>query len=288
MIKIASVPNRRALGLGLFAALILLAAGINAQKIDPKKPKPIDPKNSQQIEPKQPNLTILPDFEVVDIEFTRYPGIFAKVRNNSPISFSGSVEMLLQLSGYGHVYSNRPFNLDLPANGQIVTIEMPCDVPAEQMRMEHFNAVGIVITMDPDNKIPELNEKNNYKSADFPYGITSIKLTLLPAEYQGNCSPAPQVKISARISFRCNLTVTENFKIVLENPRTGFRKEFRKSDYVITPNPGAWTITKEILLPSEIGTDMQHGKADLTLRVELIGIYKKMASNTATFTYRCL
>ncbi|MCU0236075.1 MAG: hypothetical protein MUC72_03210 [Acidobacteria bacterium] len=272
MIKIASMPNRRALCLGLFAALLLLAVGIHAQ----------------QFEPRKPNLTIKPDFEVVDIEFSATHRIFAKIRNNSPSPFSGNVEMGLQIAGYGLVYRTRPFSLNLPGNGQVVTMEMPCDVPAERMRMEHANAIGIVVGMDQDNKIPELNENNNTKHIEVPYGITSITLTLLPAEYQGNCSAATQVKISARIAFRCNLKVTEMFKIVLEHPSAGYRKEYRNPDFVVTPNPGTLTITKEILLPAEVAAAIQHGTSTVTLRVELFEPLKKMASNTATFTYRCL
>ena len=270
MIKTALMPSRRVLSLGLFAALILLASGIDAQ-----------------IGPKKPNLSILPDFEVVDIEFSATHHIFAKIRNNSPSSFSGNVDMGLQIAGYGLVYRTRPFNLILPGGGQVVTLEMPCDVPDERMRMDHANAIGIVVGMDQDNKIPELNETNNTKHIEVPYGITSITLTLLPAEYQGNCSAATQVKISARIAFRCNLKVTEMFKIVLEHPSAGYRKEYRNPDFVVTPNPGTLTITKEILLPAEVAAAIQHGMSTVTLRVELSEPLKKMASNTATFTYRC-
>ena len=76
--------------------------------------------------------------------------------------------MGLQFAGYGLVYRTRLFNLNLPARGQIVTVEMPCDVPGEQLRMEHANAVGIVVGMDADNKIPELNENNNSKHNEVP------------------------------------------------------------------------------------------------------------------------
>jgi len=242
---------------------------------------------AQQFVPRKPELSIRPDFEVVDIEFSATHHIFAKIRNNSPAPFSGSVEIGLQIAGYGLVYRNRLFNLNLPASGQIITMEMPCDVPDERMRMEHANAIGLVVAMDADNKIPELNENNNSKHIEVPYGITSITLTLLPAEYQGNCSAATQVKISARIAFRCNLKVTETFKIVLEHPSAGYRKEFRSPDFVVTPNPGTLTIPKEILLPSEVAATIQHGTSTVTLRVELAEPLKKMASNTATFTYRC-
>lgn len=280
MIKIASVPNRRALGLGLFAALILLAAGINAQKIDPKKP--------QTLELKKPNVSLLPDFEVIDIEFIAPSRILAKIRNNSPTAFSGKVEMGLQIAGYGLVYRDRLFNFDL-AGGQVVTMEMPCDVPAEKMRMDSRNAIGIFVGIDQNNKIPEVNENNNIKHIEVPYGITGITLTLLPSEYQGKCPPAPQVKVSARIAFRCNLKLTEQFMIVLENPKTGFRKEFQEADYFVTANPGTLTITKEILLSSMIGTEMGLMGGELTLRVELNDrTAKNVVSNKASFTYRCL
>jgi len=271
MIKIESMPNRRVLCLGLFLALLFLAAGIDAQQFVPKKP----------------DLSIRPDFEVVDIEFSSTHHIFAKIRNNSPAPFSGNVEIGLQIAGYGLVYRNRLFNLNLPASGQIITMEMPCDVPDEKMRMDHANAIGIMVGIDADNKIPELNENNNTKNMQFPYGITAITLTLLPAEYQGACSAATQVKISARIAFRCNLRVTESYKIVLEHPDAGYRKEYRSPEFIVTPNPGTLTIPREILLPGEVAAAIQHGTSRVTLRVELSEPLKKMASNTATFTYRC-
>lgn len=279
MIKIVPATFRRGLGFGLFLALTVMAAMINAQGITQKTP---------DLVPKKPDLSILPDFEVVDIEFSATHHIFAKIRNNSPAPFSGNVEMGLQIAGYGLVYRNRLFNLNLPASGQVVTVEMPCDVPGEQMRMEHANAVGIVVGMDADNKIPELNENNNSQNKQFPYGITRIVLTLQPNSYQGACSAATQVKISARIAFYCNLKVTERYKVVLEYPASGYRKEYRDQDFVVTPNPGTLTVNKEIVLPSDIAASIQHGTSNVSLRVELFEPLKNMASNSASFTYRCL
>ena len=77
----------RVLSLGLFVALVLLACGIDAR----------------QIEHKKPSLSMVPDFEVVDIEFNSTHHIFAKIRNNSSSPFSGNVEMALQIAGYGLV-----------------------------------------------------------------------------------------------------------------------------------------------------------------------------------------
>jgi len=269
---------RRSFTFVLFLALMIMAAVINAQTITQKKP---------DLAPKKPELSMRPDFEVVDIEFSVTHHIFAKIRNNSPAPFSGSVEMGLQIAGYGLVYRTRPFSLNLPASGQIITMEMPCDVPGEQLRMEHANAIGIVVAMDADNKIPELNENNNSKHIEVPFGIMGITLTLLPAEYQGACNAATQVKLTARIAFRCNLRVTESYKIVLEHPDAGYRKEYRNPEFVVTPNPGTLTITREILLPGEVAAAIQHGTSRVTLRVELAEPLKKMVSNTATFTYRC-
>ena len=96
-----------------------------------------------------------------------------------------------------------------------------------------------------------------------------------------------QNEISARIAFRCNLRVTESYKIVLEHPDTGYRKEFRNPEFVVTPNPGTLTINTEILLPSEVAAAIQHGTSRVALRAELSSPLKKMTSNTATFTYRC-
>ncbi len=270
---------RRSFTFVFFLIMMVMAAGINAQGISQKTP---------DLTFKKPSLSILPDFEVVDIEFNATHHIFAKIRNNSPSPFSGNVEMGLQIAGYGLVYRNRLFNLNLPAHGQVVTMEMPCDVPDEQMRMEHANAIGIVVAMDADNKIPELNENNNSKNKQFPYGITRIELTLLPNSYQGACSASTQVKIVARIAFYCNLKVTERYKVVLEYPAIGYRKEYRDQDFVVTPSPGTRTVSEELTLPSDIAAAIQHGTGNLTLRVELFEPLKNMVSNTATFTYRCL
>jgi hypothetical protein len=213
--------------------------------------------------------------------------IIAKIRNNSPSPFLGNVEMSLQFSGYGLVYRNRVFNLNLPAKGQIVTMKMPCDVPAEQLRMDDLNAIGIQVGMDPDKKIPELNENNNLKFKKFPYGITSIALTLLPDSYRGACNASTQIAITARIAFRSNLKVTERYKIVLESTSYGYRKEYRNADFEVTTAPGTHTVSKQIVLPADLAAQIQHGTLKASLRVELIYPLKNMVSNTATFTYYC-
>jgi hypothetical protein len=195
--------------------------------------------------------------------------------------------MALQIAGYGLVYRDRVFNLNLPAKGQIVEMEMPCDVPAERMRMEQLNLVGINVAMDPNNKIPELNENNNGKNKTFPLGIMSITLTLVPDTYNGVCNASTPVKTAARIAFRCNMQVTERYKIILEFPRAGFRKEYQDSSYVVSANPGTRTENVEITFPTDLATSIEHGTGQMSLRVELYDAPKKMSSNTATFIYNC-
>jgi hypothetical protein len=272
MRKISPATLRRSLIFGLFLVLLVPAARSGAQGIGQPKP----------------NLSVLPDFEVVDIEFTLTHHIFAKIRNNSPSSFSGNVEMGLQFAGYGLVYRDRVFNLNLPAHGQIVSVEMPCDVPADKMRLEQDNAVGILIGIDSNKKIPELNDNNNTLNKKFPLGITAITLTLLPDSYQGVCNASTPVKTVARIAFRCNLSVTERYKIILEYPSAGFRKEYQDQGFIVTANPGTKTVNQEIVFPTDLATTIQHGTGQMSLRVELFWSTKNMASNAAAFTYRCL
>jgi len=272
MNKISRVTLRRSLIFGLFLALLVPAARSDAQGIGQPKP----------------NLSFLPDFEVVDIEFTQTHHVFAKIRNNSPSPFSGNVEMGLQFAGYGLVYRDRVFNLNLPAHGQIVSVEMPCDVPADKMRLEQDNAAVILVGIDSNKKIPELNDNNNTLRKKFPLGITAITLTLLPDSYQGACNASTAVKTTARIAFRCNLSVTERYMIILEFPSAGFRKEYQDQGFVVTANPGTKTVNQEIVFPTDLATTIQHGTGQMSLRVELFWPTKNMASNTAAFTYRCL
>jgi hypothetical protein len=241
-----------------------------------------------QVQATRPNIKFLPDFQVADIEFTFTHHIIAKVRNNSASPFSGDVEIGLQIAGYGVVYRNRAFHLDLPARGTVVPVEMPCDVPAEKMRMDDVNAVQIKVTIDPDRKIPELNDNNNSMDKRFPLGVIAMKLELIPDSYQGPCGAASQVKTLARISFRGNMTVSERYKIVLEDSARGYRKEFRSEDFVVTVNNGSRTVSKEIVLPAELAAEIQHGTERVNLRAELYWPEKNMASNWAVFTYRCL
>jgi hypothetical protein len=241
-----------------------------------------------QVRPTRPNLAVLPDFQVADIEFTFTRHIIAKVRNNSPSPFSGDVEIALQIAGYGLVYRNRVFHLDLPARGTVVPVAMPCDLPAEKMRMADVNAVQIKVSIDPDRKIPELNDDNNGMDKRFPLGVIAMKLELIPDSYNGPCDATAPVRTVARISFRGNMTVTERYKIVLEDPDRGYRKEYRNEDFVVTVNNGSHTVSKEIVLPAELAAQIQHGTEKVNLRAELFWPAKNMASNTAVFTYRCL
>jgi hypothetical protein len=278
MEKIMTPSFRRRFGFGLLLAAVVFAAGIGAQEISQTKPP---------LTLKKPDVAILPDFEVVDIDFTLTHRVIAKIRNNSPAAFQGNVEMGLQFGGYGLVYRNRVFNLNLPAKGQIVEMEMPCDLTAEQMRMEQLNMASITVAMDSDNKIPELNENNNGKNKTFPLGIMSITLTLVPDSYNGVCNASTTVKTNARIAFRCNMQVTEKYKIILEYPQAGYRKEFQDSSYVVSANPGTRTENVEITFPTDIATSIQHGRGQMSLRVELFDTPKKMSSNTAAFIYNC-